>query len=282
MQDPGDVTIAFLGGGNMARALISGLLRHGAAPASLAVGEPQEATRDALVRDFGVRACADNAAAVHDANVIVLAVKPQEAAGVLRALAPGFASQPPAQSRLLLSVAAGLRAADLARWCDGRIAVVRAMPNRPALIGAGATGLYADAAVTAAQRALAQRVMDATGCVIWVASEAQLDAVTALSGSGPAYFFLLAELMAAAAVREGLDAQVANRLAARTLYGAGQLAAADDADLARLRNEVTSRGGTTFAALEVLRAARFDELVAHAVAAAAARSRELAEQLGSG
>lgn len=266
MQDPGDVTIAFLGGGNMARALISGLLRHGAAPASLAVGEPQEATRDALVRDFGVRACADNAAAVHDANVIVLAVKPQEAAGVLRALAPGFASQPPAQSRLLLSVAAGLRAADLARWCDGRIAVVRAMPNRPALIGAGA----------------ARRVMDATGCVIWVASEAQLDAVTALSGSGPAYFFLLAELMAAAAVREGLDAQVANRLAARTLYGAGQLAAADDADLARLRNEVTSRGGTTFAALEVLRAARFDELVAHAVAAAAARSRELAEQLGSG
>jgi pyrroline-5-carboxylate reductase len=275
MQDLTQTAIAFLGGGNMARALIGGLLRRGLVPPQISVGEPFAAARAALEHDFGVRSTADNAGAIADADVIVLAVKPQEAGAVLRALA-----LPP--RTLLVSVAAGLRAQDLARWCAGQAAVVRAMPNRPALVGAGATGLYAGPEVAAEQRHLAQQLMSATGTTVWVDSEAQLDAVTALSGSGPAYFFLLAELMAAAAVREGLAPAAARSLAAQTLYGAGLLAAGADADLARLRTEVTSKGGTTAAALEVFGRANFDQLVAQAVAAAAARSRELAQQLGAG
>jgi pyrroline-5-carboxylate reductase len=279
MQDHDPVSIAFLGGGNMARALIGGLLKRGLTPAGqIVVGEPQEAARRSLEQDFGVLTTPDNAAAVAQAQVIVLAVKPQEAAAVLRALAQQLDAQ---GHTLLLSVAAGLRAGDLWRWCAGKVAVVRAMPNRPALLGAGATGLYAGAEVGASQRELAEQLMTATGRVVWVDSEAQLDAVTALSGSGPAYFFLLAELMAQAAVREGLDPAAARQLAAQTLHGAGQMAAGGDVDLARLRSEVTSKGGTTYAALEVFRTARFDELVGRAVAAAAARSRELAQQLGT-
>jgi pyrroline-5-carboxylate reductase len=278
MQGPDPVSIAFLGGGNMARALIGGLLKRGVMPAQIVVGEPQAEARHSLEGDFGVHSTPDNGAAIAGAQVIVLAVKPQEAAVVLRALAPRLdASGQP----LLLSVAAGLRAGDLWRWCEGRVAVVRAMPNRPALLGAGATGLYAGAEVGPEQRELAQQLLAATGEVVWVASEDQLDAVTALSGSGPAYFFLLAELMAEAAVREGLEPAAARKLAAQTLHGAGRMCAEGDVDLARLRSEETSKGGTTWAALEVFRGARFDELVGRAIAAAAARSRELAQQLGT-
>lgn len=274
MQDLAQTSIAFLGGGNMARALIGGLLKRGLAPGQLHVGEPDAPARAALERDFSVRSTADNALAIVDAQVVVLAVKPQEAATVLRSLALS-------PQTLLLSVAAGLRATDLSRWCAGKAAVVRAMPNRPALVGAGATGLYAGPEVATAQRAHAQQLMNATGMTVWVESEAQLDAVTALSGSGPAYFFLLAELMAQAAVREGLAPAAAHSLAAQTLYGAGLLAGAVDVDLVRLRDEVTSKGGTTAAALDVFGRGNFDQLVAQAIAAAAARSRELARQLGS-
>lgn len=269
--------IALIGGGNMARGIIGGLLGKGAAATCITVSEPQEASRQALVRDFGVRVTADNAEAVRGAQVVVLAVKPQLMSGVARALAPALREARP----LVISVAAGIRADRLQHWLGTGIAVVRSMPNRPALIGAGASGLYADASVSPASRRLAELVLASTGITVWVNAEDQIDAVTALSGSGPAYFFRLAELMAEAGTALGLDADVARQLAAQTLAGAGQLVAAEKTpDLARMRAEVTSKGGTTEAALNAFAAQGFDQLVATAMAAAERRSRELAAQFG--
>jgi pyrroline-5-carboxylate reductase len=182
----------------------------------------------------------------------------------------------------VISVAAGIRAADLSRWLVTGVPVVRAMPNRPALTGAGATGLYADDRVAASQRERAALVLQATGLCVWVGSEAGLDTVTALSGSGPAYFFRLAELMAEGAIAQGLDPATARALAAQTLAGAGQLVSAEGSpDLARMRAEVTSKGGTTEAALNVFAERDLAGLVQAAQDAAARRSRELAEQFGS-
>lgn len=275
--DPlGGHRVAFIGGGNMARALIGGLLARGAPPENLSVGEALAAQREAFA-GLGVPASADNAAAIRDAAVTVLAVKPQDAATALRPLSAAFGAQRP----LLVSVAAGLRVADLAIWCGAGVRIVRAMPNRPALVGAGATGLYAGSDVGDADRALAATILGAVGSVIWVASEAALDVVTALSGSGPAYFFRLAELLAEAAVDLGLDPVAAHTLAIDTLHGSGMLARAGDGDLGRLRAEVTSKGGTTEAALRVLEAADLRAMVAAAVRAAADRSRELATQFGA-
>jgi len=271
------LTIALVGGGNMARGIIGGLLGKGASATSITVSEPQEASRQALVREFGVRVTADNSEAVRGAQVVVLAVKPQLMSGVARALAPALREGRP----LVISVAAGIRADRLQHWLGAGIAVVRSMPNRPALIGAGASGLYADASVAPASRRLAERVLASTGLTVWVDTEDQIDAVTALSGSGPAYFFRLAELMAEAGAALGLDADVARQLAAQTLAGAGQLVAAEKTpDLARMRAEVTSKGGTTEAALNTFAAQGFDQLVASAMAAAESRSRELAAQFG--
>jgi len=264
--------LAILGAGNMGRALIGGLLRSGTRPEQLSVGEPLAAAREALARDLGIMAGADNAAAVRGAAVVVLAVKPQDAASVLSALAGQWGAPAP----LLISVAAGLRVATLQAWCGPGVAVVRAMPNRPALVGAAATGLFAPPSVTAPQRATAEQVLSSVGEVVWVPTEDALDVVTALSGSGPAYFFLLAELMAEAAARLGLEGAAARRLAAATLYGAGLLAHSADADLARLRAEVTSRGGTTEAALRVFEDAGLRATVARALEAAALRGHELA------
>lgn len=270
--------ITLIGGGNMARGLIGGLLGQGANPALITVSDPVASSRETLERDFGVRTTADNAAAAGDADVVVLAVKPQQMGPVARALAPALAARRP----LVISVAAGIRAADLERWVGPGVPVVRAMPNRPALIGAGASGLYAAVSVGAAQRTLAEQVLRTTGLCVWVNQESELDLVTALSGSGPAYFFRLAELMAEAAIAQGLEPATARRLAAQTLAGAGQLVAADSApDLARMRAEVTSRGGTTEAALATFDAHGFGATVAAAQAAAARRSQELAEQFGA-
>jgi pyrroline-5-carboxylate reductase len=273
--NPGSMTdrrIAILGAGNMGRALLAGLLRSGTRPEQLSVGEPSPAAREHLARELGVRASADNAAAVEGAAVVVLAVKPQEAQAVLGGLAARWGTQRP----LLVSVAAGLRVASLAAWCGAGVAVVRAMPNRPALVGAAATGMFAPREVAAPQRAVAEQVLSSVGEVIWVPSEDALDVVTALSGSGPAYFFFLAQLMAEAAERLGLEGSAARRLATATLYGAGLLANSGDGDLARLRAEVTSAGGTTDAALRVLEEAELRATVARALEAARLRARELA------
>lgn len=261
----------------MSRALVSGLLGQGQDAALLTVAEPAEATRAALARDFGIQTTADNAAAVATARVVVLAVKPQVIAAVTRALAPALQSAKP----LVISVAAGIRAADLARWIGAGVPVVRTMPNRPALVGRGATGLYADPSVQPAERELAGRVLAATGSVVWVPREDDLELVTALSGSGPAYFFRLAQLMAEAATTMGLDPVVARQLAAQTLAGAGALVGAESTpDLARMSAEVASKGGTTEAALERFMALGLDRLVAEAMRAAAQRGREMADQFG--
>jgi len=266
-----DQTLAILGAGHMGRALLQGLLRSGTRPERLMVGEHSEAARSALARELGITAIADNARAVDGASVVVLAVRPQEAAALLTELAPVLRTQRP----LLLSVAAGVRVATLEGWCGAGVPVMRAMPNRPALVGAGATALYAPPSVDAAQREAAERIARGVGGVVWVSEEDQLDVVTALSGSGPAYFFLLAECMAEAGAELGLPPPVARILAAATLHGAGLLAHAGVADLARLKAEIASPGGTTEAALAALAAADFNGAVARAVAAAARRSREL-------
>jgi pyrroline-5-carboxylate reductase len=264
--------LCILGAGNMGRALIGGLLRSGTRAELLSVGESQPAARAALLRDFAIIATADNRAAVAGAAIVVLAVKPQEAAAVLSPLAAALAVERP----LVISVLAGTRVAALESWCGPGVPVMRAMPNRPALIGAGATGVYAPPGVRPAQRAAAEHILKGLGELVWVSDEAGLDVVTALSGSGPAYFFLLAELMAEAGEGLGLPSATAQRLALATLYGSGLLAQTGDADLARLRSEVTSRGGTTEAALEVFADADLRATVRRALAAAVQRSRELA------
>ena len=269
--------LAIIGGANMGRALIGGLLRRGTRPEQISVGESVAEARAALARDLGVSATADNSAAVETAALVVLAVKPQDAASVLAALGPLLQRNHP----IVLSIAAGIRTAALEAWCGAGVPIVRAMPNRPALVGAGVTGLFAPAHVAAAPRSAAERVMQAVGEAVWVSSEEDLDIVTALSGSGPAYFFLLAELMTQAAVELGLQPQAARRFAVATLHGAGLLAHASDGDLGRLRAEVTSKGGTTEAALRTLDAADLRGIVARAIGAATRRSRELAAQFGS-
>jgi pyrroline-5-carboxylate reductase len=269
--------IGFLGGGNMARALIGGLIARGTPAAQLSVGEPSETARAQLTRDFQVRTTADNGSAIEDCALVILAVKPQEAGKVLQPLS----SELQAAGSVLLSVAAGIRIASLNAWVGADVPVIRTMPNRPALIGAGVTGMYGAPRVTADQRRLAEQTLQAAGQTVWVEHEADLDVVTALSGSGPAYFFLLAELMMQAAVDQGLAPDAARRLAIGTLHGAGALAGAADADLVRLRQEVTSKGGTTEAAVGAFAAADLRAIVARALQAATRRSRELADQFGT-
>lgn len=269
--------IGFLGGGNMARALIGGLIGRGTSAAQLSVGEPGAQAREQLARDFKVQVSGDNRSAIDGCALIILAVKPQEAGKVVSEIAAELQSARP----VLLSIAAGIQIASLTAWAGPGVPIIRTMPNRPALIGAGVSGMYAGPGLTADQRALAERTMQAAGRAVWVARESDLDVVTALSGSGPAYFFLLAELMMQAAIGEGLDPEAARQLAVGTLHGAGALAGASDGDLARLRQEVTSKGGTTQAALDAFAADDLTGVVAHALKAATRRSRELAAQFGT-
>jgi pyrroline-5-carboxylate reductase len=277
MTAPASLRITLIGGGNMTRGLLGGLLRAGTTPASITVAAPSTATRSGLERDFGVNTTADNEAAVKGAEVVVLSVKPQILGQVARALAPALQAQRP----LVMSVAAGIRCAALSTWLPG-LKVVRAMPNRPALVGAGATGLYGDDTLDSGDRGLAERALAGTGLAVWVTRESDLELVTALSGCGPAYFFRMAELMANAATAMGLDPIVARQLAAQTLAGAGQLVATETApDLARMSAEVASKGGATEAALNHFAAAGLYGLVADAMQAAARRSREMADQFGN-
>jgi pyrroline-5-carboxylate reductase len=263
--------IGFIGGGNMARSLIGGLVARGHAAASLHVAEPFAELRDALARDFGVAVHADNAAAATQAAVWVFAVKPQVLRGVAEALAPIAQRTRP----LVISIAAGITGVQLERWLGGGLAVVRAMPNTPALLGAGATGLHANARVDAAQRAQAEALLGATGLTAWIPDEAAMDAVTALSGSGPAYVFLLAEAMQAAGEAQGLSPDTARALALQTVFGAARMLVESGETAATLRQRVTSPGGTTQAALETLEAGGFRALVAQAIANATIRGREL-------
>jgi pyrroline-5-carboxylate reductase len=268
------MVIAFIGGGQMASALIGGLIAAGRPASELLVAEPQPQPRELLRARFGVSVSSDTAAVAGAADTLVLAVKPQQMATVAGQLAGVLGGR----RRLLLSVAAGLRIADLARGF-GAHAIVRTMPNRPALIGAGITALCAAPDVDAGERRIADDIMRACGATVWLEDESQLDAVTAISGSGPAYFFLLIEALESAGIDLGLDPSVARRLAVETAQGAGRLAATSDEAPALLRAAVTSRGGTTEAALAVIEAAGVRAIFAQAVRAAARRSAELAVQL---
>jgi pyrroline-5-carboxylate reductase len=268
--------LAFIGGGNMAAALIGGLTKRGLPGSRIVVADPGPAQLNALVRDFGVVAVEDNEDAVADAEVVVLAVKPQQMRSVAHELAPKLAESKP----LVVSIAAGIPHAALARWFGAQIPVVRTMPNRPALNGFGATGLFAPPSVGAPYRALAESIMAAVSATVWVEHESQMDTVTALSGSGPAYFFLFMEALEAAAHERGLPRSIAHKLTVETAFGAAQMARQSEDALSTLREQVTSKGGTTAAALEVLDAAGLRGIVAHAVAAADRRSAELAAEFG--
>ena len=263
--------ISFIGGGNMARSLIGGLIGRGMDPAGLQVAEPYEAFRSALARDFSVAVHAENSAAAAAGATWVFAVKPQ----MLRQVAEELAPLAQARQPLVISIAAGITSTQLERWLGGNIAVVRSMPNTPALLGAGATGLFANARVSAPQRERAERLLAATGITAWINDESGMDAVTALSGSGPAYVFLLAEAMQSAGQAQGLDADTARALALQTIFGAARMLVESGEPADVLRQRVTSPGGTTQAALETFEAGGFRELVAKAIADATERGRSL-------
>ena len=270
--------LAFIGGGNMSTALVGGLLARGVAAAELSVADPSVAQLDRLRREFGVHGTTDNEAAVRDADLVVLAVKPQDMATVARGLAGELA----ARRRIVVSVAAGIRLESLAGWLGRGGPLVRAMPNRPALIGAGITAAYASAEVEPGERTSVERMLSAVGPLVWLDDEAQMDAVTAVSGSGPAYFFLLVEALEDAGAALGLPRATARLLAVHTALGAGRMAAESADPPALLREQVTSRGGTTAAALAILEAADIRGIVNRAVAAAERRSAELAREFGAG
>jgi pyrroline-5-carboxylate reductase len=269
--------IAFIGGGNMAQALIAGMVRHGAQPGGIAVAEPRAEALQELSRQYGVATYTDNAAAAEGAALLVLAVKPQMMAEVCRGLRGVVQQYRP----VIVSIAAGIRIAQLERWLDAALPIVRCMPNTPAMFGAGATGLYANGRVSAPQRAEAQHVLDAAGLTVWVPTEDQLDIVTALSGSGPAYFFLMVEALENAAFAQGLSRETARALAAQTALGAGRMLMESGDSAATLRQKVTSPHGTTQAALESFQADHFPAIVARAVDAARRRGAELSEQMES-
>jgi len=266
-------TLAFIGGGNMAGAIIGGLLKSGRPPSSIIVVEPFDAQRDKLRSEWQVRALAQADATLAEASLIVWAVKPQ----MFRAAAAPCA--PHVAGALQLSVMAGLRSDAIAR-ATGTQRVVRAMPNTPALIGQGIAGLYAREAVTAPERARVEAVLAPTGRMLWVASEADLDAVTALSGSGPAYVFYFVEAMMQAAQDMGLSADQGKQLALATFAGATALAQGSDDPPALLRERVTSKGGTTYAALTSLEGDGVKAAFIKALKAAQVRANELGDEFG--
>ncbi|MEM7207985.1 MAG: pyrroline-5-carboxylate reductase [Pseudomonadota bacterium] len=268
--------LIFIGAGNMARSLIGGLIDDGY-PAS-AIGAT-DINPDALTRlkaDFGVDTYLDNATAAKAADVLVLATKPQQ----MREVCDSLKAIVQARSPLVVSIAAGIRAVDMDRWLGGDIAIVRCMPNTPALIQHGASGLFANAQVSDQQRELAEQILSAVSRVVWVDSDQQIDAVTAVSGSGPAYYFLVIEAMQAAAEAQGLSPEQAKTLVLETAFGACAMARTSSDDAATLRANVTSKGGTTAAAISVFEREQLREIFASAMRAAAERSVELGDQLG--
>jgi len=267
--------IAFIGGGNMARSLIGGLVATGISNQNISVSEPQADLRRCLNKDFGVRGLESNIFAAKDADVIVLAVKPQ----ILQEVVIPLGNLIGATRPLLISVAAGVTSSSIERWVGGHPALIRVMPNTPALIGAGISALYANSNVSDDQRTLAEKIMAAVGKTIWIQEESLMDAVTAVSGSGPAYFFYVMQAIHDAAVREGLDAQTARLLSLETALGAARLAVESTEDPGSLQKQVTSPGGTTEAAMRVLNDSGVEDALQRAVSAARARGGELAKLL---
>ena len=271
-----DAILTFIGGGNMAASLVGGLIADGWDPARIRVADPDANQRERMAASHQVTTTPDNQAAISDADVVVLAVKPQLLASVARDLAAGIAQQQP----LVISIAAGIREGNLRDWLGADTAIVRAMPNTPALVRSGATALYANPAVSEAQRSLAESILRAVGLVIWVEDEALMDAITALSGSGPAYFFLFMEALQAAGEEQGLPAETARLLTLQTAFGAARMALESSDDAGTLRHHVTSPGGTTERAIGILQEGGLAELLSRAVQGAAERANELATEFG--
>ena len=260
----------------MASSLIGGLLANDYPPASIRVAEPDKNKLQQLQQQFGVDIEADNNRAIAGSDILVLAVKPQILQSVCKDMAAAVQQHKP----LVISIAAGIRATDIDRWLGSGCALVRCMPNTPALVQAGASGLFANARVSEQQKQLAEDILTAADITVWVEQEDLLDAVTALSGSGPAYFFLLMECMQKAGEHLGLNSDTALRLSLQTALGAARMATSGDDDPAMLRNRVTSKGGTTEAAISYFSDHGFEELVTHALTAARDRATELADILG--
>lgn len=263
--------ICFIGGGNMAQALIGGLISRGLPPTRITVSDPVEQIRQ-LLQEKEVHVTQDNVTAIQNADVVVLAVKPQVLATVLRPL-KGLLSD-----KLVISIIAGAEIQTISNLIDSN-RIVRVMPNTPALVQTGAHGIYANDVVSASDRELTSQILAATGLTIWVNSEAQIDAVTAVSGSGPAYFFYLMESMIRAGKNLGLDEKVATALTLQTALGAAQMAITSSNTPSELRKNVTSPNGTTQAALEVFDRAQISQNIQSALAAAQKRSQELAQEL---
>jgi pyrroline-5-carboxylate reductase len=269
-----DLKISFIGGGNMATALIGGLAGTLTAGANIHVVDINAAALQKLPQQFGVTTAQQIDGEIAHSDVIVLAVKPQQMKEVVAQLLPHISTQ------LVLSIAAGIRAADLSRWLNGHAAIVRTMPNTPALIGQGITGMVAMTGVSAPQRQAADAIMRAVGATVWLDDEALLDPVTAVSGSGPAYVFYFIEAMQEAAQEMGLTAEQGTQLAIATFVGASQLAAQSSEPVAILRERVTSKGGTTYAALTSMEASGIKQAIVKALKAAAARGKEMGEEFG--
>lgn len=268
--------ITFIGGGNMAASLIGGLVSDGWEPSRIRVAEPRAERGQSLADRYGIQTYTDNRQACSEVDVVVLAVKPQ----AVRTVAEEISATVHSRAALVISIAAGVREPDIRRWLGGDGAVVRSMPNTPALVQTGATGLYANAQVDDRQRDLAETILRAVGLTLWVDREEMLDAITALSGSGPAYFFLLMEALEQAGHELGISVEDARLLTLQTALGAAKMALESSDAPATLREKVTSPGGTTERALAVLEQGGLRPLVSKALEAARTRAVELGDALG--
>lgn len=270
--------ITFIGGGNMARSLIAGLRARGVSAEQIHVGDPNAQTRHALVEETGISGYASGSDAAAESQIWILAVKPQ----VMREVCTDLAAQTSSNQPLVISIAAGISSEQLATWLtpsgtsSTQARIIRCMPNTPALLGEGMTALYATDAVTADDRTMAEAILSTAGKTVWIEDESLMDAVTAVSGSGPAYIFLLAESMQKAAIAQGLSADVASELVLQTILGAARMLSESNESASTLRQRVTSPGGTTAAAIASLEAGGFEALVEQAIDAATQRGRELA------
>ncbi len=268
--------VGFIGAGNMARSLAGGLLKNGWHKEQLTLSDPDSNQRKGVETVLGLAVYANNNEVAVKADILVLAVKPQ----FLKTAATEIAAVVQKKRPLVISVAAGVRLEDLQRWLGGGLAIVRVMPNTAALIGSGASGMYANPLVDEAMRNQAESILRAVGVAVWLADESQLDVVTALSGSGPAYFFLVMETLERAAIDHGLDPETARLLTLETAFGAAKMALEGAEEPSQLRARVTSPGGTTEQAVKVLEDGGIRRLFNQAVHAAIVRARELADMLG--
>lgn len=268
--------LAFIGGGNMARSLIAGLIANGMPAGNIRVADSQRAVLESLNQRYPVQTFTDNLQAIDGADAVILAVKPQHLQNVVKTLRNHWQTE-----QLLISIAAGIRIDDIERWLgNSSPAIVRAMPNTPALVEAGATALYANSHVSHQQHELAESILRACGLTIWLNDEQHMDAVTALSGSGPAYFFLVMEAMEATAIKLGLPPETARLLCLETAFGAAKMALESGEPASVLRQQVTSPGGTTERAIHELEDGGLRSLFENALVAAALRARALGDELG--